>query len=504
MKPKSRLSTPAVGDLASFASFLLSKKRSGSTVILAVSICQFAVFKLLYPFPDFFSDSYSYIYAANDRLGANIWPIGYSKFLLIFHWLTHSAMALNLFQYLFFALSALYFYRTVEFNFSPGKKTKLILRIFLFFNPLNLFLANFVSSDGLFAAISLLWLTELIWIIYRPNIFHLIFLSTTCFVAFTFRYNAMYYPLIAVPAFLIGNTSITFKVLGITLAPLLIIPFIAYSSNAAKEMSGTPQFPPILGGWQWANNALYIREYINEDSTRFPSPQMSELDHIARGFYRIVPPKDRELPSFVGNFFIKVPYAPLKVYMARHFEDTSDFSQVVAWAKVAPLFKQYGLYIIKRHPLPFFRYYLLLNTKNYFLPPLEKLEIYNLGEDKMSRTAVRWFDYSDNRVWAISTTFHGYLFAAFPAFFLLLNLFFAWNITTFIRRKGFSRSPISFAYTIGLVTALVAMNAAFSVFANIVVFRYQIFPMYTLLWIVLLTTDYIEQRHVPSLQKNSK
>jgi len=486
---------------AVFSTYFFRNTKSANLLLVLLGICQFAIFKFFYPFPDFFSDSYSYIYAALAHLDVNIWPIGYSRFLYIFHWFTHSATALNLFQYLFFELSALHFYRTLLFLFPTSKTTRIVLQVFFFFNPLNLYLSNFVSSDALFAALSLFWLTELIWIIYRPNWYHLVSLSIACFIAFTFRYNAMFYPLISVPAFLISKQKPGFKITGILLGPALIIPFILFSSNAARTMSGTPQFPPILGGWQWANNALYMREYIREDSNRFPSPQMTELDQIAREYYRNVPPENRELSSYVGNFFIKEWNAPLKIYMARH-TDSIHNGDVVAWARVAPLFKQYGLYLIKRHPVPFLRYFILINTKNYFLPPLEKLEIYNLGEDRMASIAAHWFGYSSRKVSAVSKTFHGYLLSAYPAFFLLLNLFFGWNLYTFLRKKVFQQSERKFTYAIGLLSALILINAAFSIFANIVVFRYQIFPMITLLAIVLLLTDSIEKKQSAALQSS--
>lgn len=486
-----------------FARYLFRETKTDNLLIAVLVLCQFLIFKVFYPFPDFFSDSYSYIYAASAHLNANIWPIGYSRFLFVFHSMTHSATALNLFQYLFFELSALHFYRTFLFLFPTSRNTRIILRFFLFFNPLNLYLANFVSSDALFAALSLLWLTELIWIIYRPNWYHLFVISITCFIAFTFRYNAMYYPLIAVPAFLIVKHNRWFRLAGVFLGPALIIPFILFSSNAARKMSGTPQFPPILGGWQWGNNALYMREYIEEDSNKFPSPQTAELDRMARQYYRNVPPQERELSAYVGNFFIRDWNAPLKVYMIKHFKDSDEYSALAAWAKAAPIFKQYGQYLIKRHPIPFFRYYILINTKNYFLPPLEKLELYNLGEDYMWGSAARWFDYPSRRVNAVSKTFQGYLLAAYPAFFLLLNLFFGWNLFTFIRRKGFQRAERKFTYAISIISGLVLVNAAFSIFANIIVFRYQVFPMITLLAIVWLLIDFIEENRKATRETSS-
>lgn len=60
--------------------------------------------------------------------------------------------------------------------------------------------------------------------------------------------------------------------------------------------------------------------------------------------------------------------------------------------KCAPVFGQYGLYLTKAHPLAFARHYMLVNTKNYFLPPLEKLEVYNLGLDEYWPMAQYWFD----------------------------------------------------------------------------------------------------------------
>jgi len=476
-----------------FFDYLFQETARKSLGLVLLCLCQFIVFKFLYPYPDFFSDSYSYIDAAARHLDANIWPIGYSRFLLLFHHVTHSATALNLFQYLFFELAALYFYRTFLYLFSLKKLTKNILCAFLFYNPLNLYLANFVSSDGLFAALSLIWLTGVVWTIYRPNLYHVLVLSVSCFIAFTFRYNAMYYPIITLPVFLLIRKGIAFKSFAILLGPLLITPFIIFSANAAKEMSGTSQFPPILGGWQWANNALYIREYVQEDTVRFPNAEMAELDALARTYYRHVPPEDRVLSTYVGNFFIKEWDAPLKVYMQKHYPDSLYANNTIPWAKTAPLFKQYGIYLIKRHPLAFLNHFMVSNTKNYFLPPLEKLEVYNTGHQSMWETARQWFHYKHHRVWAISYTFHGRLFAAYPAFFLLLNLFFIWNFFSFVRRNGFYSSDRRFATVIGTISLLLVINCAFSIFANIVVFRYQIFPMIALLAIVLVLNDFLDR-----------
>src|SRR5579871_4749222 len=84
-----------------FIHFFIRNTTNRRLLIIAItaSILQFILFKLFYPFVDFFSDSYSYIFAASANLGVNIWPIGYSKFLMAVHWVTHSDTVLVCSQY---------------------------------------------------------------------------------------------------------------------------------------------------------------------------------------------------------------------------------------------------------------------------------------------------------------------------------------------------------------------------------------------------------------------
>jgi len=100
---------------------------------LGVSIVSFILFKLLYPYPDFFSDSYSYLEAAYFNQDIAIWPIGYSKFLWAFHYLTHSDTAFVAFQYFFLQISALYLFFSILYLYQPSEVTKKLLFAFLFF-----------------------------------------------------------------------------------------------------------------------------------------------------------------------------------------------------------------------------------------------------------------------------------------------------------------------------------------------------------------------------------
>lgn len=477
--------------------------------MLLLLVGQFIIFKLLYPFPDFFSDSYSYIDAAYRHLDVNIWPIGYSKFLWLFHWFTHSATALNFFQYMFLGISALYFYHTLVYFYPTGKNTRMILCLFLFFNPLNLYLANYVSSDAIFIALSLSWLTQMIWIIHRPHPYQILVQAVVFFIAFTFRYNAMYYPLIAAFSFIISKQKMWLRFAGIFSGPILIIPFIIFSSNAAKRMTGTAQFPPILGGWQWGNNALYMRGFIEEDSTAFPTAETAKLDHIARQYFSQPSRPQDQLAAYVANFFIRQPEAPLKQYVAQRFRINPTYASVEQWGQVAPIFGQYGLFLIKRHPLAFARYYLLVNTKNYFLPPLEKLDIYNLGLDELWPIGAYWFGYHSLKITSVSKTIQGTILFVYTVLFAILNLYFFVALILYIIRGAWRRSTRMFNYTIGLITGFLLLNFVFSVFANIIVIRYEVYPMILLLTFMMLLTDQLEltikqssSNLIPSLHPN--
>jgi hypothetical protein len=281
-------------------------------------------------------------------------------------------------------------------------------------------------------------------------------------------------------------------VIGIISGPILIITFIVFSSQAAKKMTGTAQFPPILGGWQWGNNALYMRGFIEEDSTSFPDTETASLDHIARQYFNQPSRPQDQLASYVANYFIRQPDAPLKQYMLKKFGDSTDYGSAEQWGKVAPIFGKYGLHLIKRHPFAYARYYLLVNTKNYFLPPLEKLEIYNLGLNEIWPIGAYWFGYHTLKVHTVSWTLQGTLLIVYTALFAILNLYFAVALLLFIFRGGWRKAQRSLNYTIALITAFLLLNFVFSVFANIIVIRYQVFPMILLLAFMMLLTDQLE------------
>jgi hypothetical protein len=466
----------------------LTRIRKTIAAAAIATVIQLVIFKCLYPYPDFFSDSYAYIYAASANLDVSIWPIGYSKFLAFFHHLTSSATILICFQYLLFELGALYFFTSCVYLFHFGKTTSAILFLFLFLNPLFLYLCNYVSSDPLFLAVSMFWLTEILWTINKPRSYQIITQAILLLIAFTIRNNAYVYPIVSIFAFLVSRRPIRAKILGSVLGPVLLTLFILNTKAAAKQITGTPQFS-FFTGWQLANNALYIRDKITIDSNTIHDPTVNTMDRLARAFLRKYsnnPYYRSNLKNYVGNFFIKESRSPLKYYFARRYPAQNLYSYVTGWGKASADFDQYGSYIISAHPAAFIHFFAIPNLINYLKPPLEKLELYNLGNDTVNSLPMQWFDLPGPKVHAISQTLQGSILFLYPSIFFALNVLFVIGLIKNV--KNGVKSDLH-QKTFNALSLFLVANVGFCIVATIIVFRYEIFPMVVLVLTLLLLLD---------------
>jgi hypothetical protein len=473
-------------------------------VALLGTILQFIIFKLLYPYADFFGDSYSYILAASLNLDINIWPIGYSKFLWLFHKITHSDTALVAFQFFLVQLSILYFFLTLLYFFHFSKASKYILAAYLFINPLSLYICNTINSDALFGALSILWFTKLIWISQRPKFYQLIIHALLLFLCFAIRNNAYYYPLVAITVIAVSQLKVSYKITGILLPALLIIPFIISTRNSAYEITGTRQFS-LFTGWQLANNALYIYDKVSIDSSKLPTPQAVELNQISQDYFKHIEREDyrQNLESYVGNFFIRQPEAPLKQYFFLHYAPKGDVSLIRDWGKVSADFEPFGKVIIAENPIAYARYFVLPNIKHYFLPPLSHLEIYNYGINNVDEIAQQWFHYRSSKITCISNSLQGTILLMYPVIFLLSNMYLIWTLLLIIRKKGTKIEISNSRATLLLICSFAALNFIFSISTTINILRYQFIPMTVCLSFGLLLMDAIERAKYYSSKKTT-
>jgi hypothetical protein len=471
--------------------YIIKSKATKQFALIALISCllQFIIFKSLYPYPDFFSDSYSYILAAYAHLDVNIWPIGYSKFLSIFHSLTHSDTALISFQYFTLELSALYFFFTWLYFYSPSKLSQIILFIFLFFNPLFLYICNYVNSDPLFASLSIFWFTELLWILNKPRTYHILTQGILLLLCFSIRNNAYYYPFVSAFAFLISKQHPISRLVGGLFGPILISIFIVHTRAAAKQLTGTAQYS-YFTGWQLANNALYIYDKISIDSKLLPTKSAILLNSYAKFFFSNANKEalDDALQNNPGNFFIQYQKSPLKIYFLKNYQWNNDLEYISNWGKASNDFIPFGSYIIQKYPLKYLRYFVLLNAKNYFIPPLEKLEIYNLGSSNVQPIAQHWFDLKSTSIASVSNIIQGRLLYIFPTLFLAINIL-CFGGVIWITVSNNLIISVSLRQFLSLSYIFLILNMGFCLISTIVVLRYLFFPMLIGLALVLILFD---------------
>jgi len=329
-----------------FLAFVFNEKSNRRFLWIALigSVAQLILFKLCYPFPDFMSDSYNYIESAALHLNANIWPVGYAKFLSFIHQISYSDTLLVTIQYLLVQLSLLYFFYTVKYLYKPSPLTVKIQFIALFFNPASLYLSNSVLSDALFGSITIVWFSILLWQLTSPTRTGLLLQVILMGIAFTIRYTAIYYPLVAAIVLLISPMWRWEKIAWMVAPALLFIPFIHFTQLQTKAVTGTAEFS-VFGGWQIANNALYMYGHIQVDSSKLPQ-ETRDLDRMVKQYYKWAPPGYINLAEFDGTFFIKHPEAPLKQYMFRHYKKEHDSNVFLGWGKVSPMYNKYGTWLI--------------------------------------------------------------------------------------------------------------------------------------------------------------
>jgi len=477
-----------------FLSFLFREKanRIFGCIALAAGVVQFIIFKTLYPFPDFLVDSYNYIDTASLHLSVNVWPVGYGKFLAIIHLISHSDLLLVGVQYFLLEAALSYFFFSVLYLYRPGKKTRIALFIFFFFNPLFLYLSNCVLSDALFATLSILFITQFLWMLHKPRLASVIIQGLIIGIACTIRYAAIYYPLVMIAGLLLSRNRPAVKVGGSVLSLALIIPFLLFTRQKTKELTGTAQLS-VFGGWQLANNALYMYDHIRVDSLLLPKETLG-FNRMAAEFFKTIPDSLRNTSTFQGAFFIAAPYAPLQRYLGQQNSSNEVGSQFAAWGKVSPVYDAFGRSLITQHPLDYGKYFLWGNLKKYFQPPLEKFESYNMRLNTVPTPVQDWFDYITPDVLAVSPTFQASLFFIYPSLFMMLNICFLGMMVWLVVSRRYRELPGSFWRAAILISVFLGLNAGFSVVAAPVVLRYQVVPMIVLFTFSVLLLDFPDKK----------
>jgi len=455
---------------------------SGSAAI----IIQFILFKLCYPFADFYADSYTYLNAATNHYKISFRPIGYSRFLEFIHSVTASDTVVTFLQYVIIQAGALFFFFTIRYFYPLRRSISILLFVVLLFNPVILYISNYISSDAVFTGLSLMWLTLLIWIINQPRWIQLFPLSCLLFFLFNLRFAAIYMPATALLALLLSHRTLSFKLMGTLLIVLPVASTIHRIKNITEEETGTKVFS-AFGSWMAVNNALHMYPYIQVQDADLPSEECQDLNRIVKQYFKN-PSALRPYPGLTFDY-LWANNAPLKEYQ-RYLQDHEKIIPYFrSWYAAAPVFSNYSNQLVLQHPAAFAHYFLWPNTKWYCLPPLESFVIYNVGNDKVDSIAINWFKYKSNRVGCFNKTIQGTLLKPLPYWFLLVNIIFCGALAIVLAKAKHYALPPALFRTLLLAGSFWLVNFCFSIYAAPVVLRFELFPMIVFTEFALLQID---------------
>jgi protoporphyrinogen oxidase len=447
---------------------------------IAAFLIEFVIFKFRYPFANYMPDSYSYLEAAANNADVNMWPVAYSKYLRFISVFTHSDKIVVGLQYLFMQCSALLFVFSLLYWLKPGRGVKTIVLLFFVFDPLPLYVANYIAADALFIGLSLLWLTTLVWIIYKPRPWMIVTHAVLLLACFTVRYNAIYYPFIAILAFFFSRQSWKTKLVGIAASLLLVSVSFFYTSQKMKDTTGKWQFS-AFGGWQMANNALYMYQHVPA-TQRGPIPtQFAGLETMVRQHMDTLRKvKFSHDDSVNAYFYLWSGRGPLIQYLQSQYKKDSTTPYFKRWATEAPLYQSYGLYLIKKYPIQFAEEWMLPNAVKFAVPPTEFLGMYNMGKDSVDKLAKDWFNYKTRKVGHHDKKKPDEIPATewFPVFGAMANILLVMGLIGVAFLGAIKRKEHALIQFLILVLALWGINGAFSIFASPIVLRYQVFPLF--------------------------
>jgi len=166
-----------------------------------------------------------------------------------------------------------------------------------------------------------------------------------------------------------------------------------------------------------------------------------------------------------------------------------------AWHAVAPVFTQFSNALMLQHPFAFMRYYVLPNSKEFFMPQMECFSSYNENKNTVDSVVVKWFNYKSDQVTSVNNTIQAGMLGPMRWLWFLSNIIFCGGLlVVLIQAKRYKPAP-ELLRTLLLAGAFWGVHFCFSIYASSIVLRYQYFPMvlcvtFSLILINIFTTQY--------------
>jgi hypothetical protein len=446
---------------------------------VAIIIVSFGWLKFVYPYPNFMPpDSYSYLDTAYKNEFISQWPIGYSKFLRIVSVFSRSHLLLVVLQYLLLMTSVLYLLFTIRYLLAPGKWLFRGLLAVSVVNPLLPHIANFVSSDCLFAVFSLVWFTQLLWIIAQPTLRLLLFHATILLMAFIVRFSAIWYPFISIAIIVLTSyipKRIKWLGIGTIVTGLLI--FIGSTQYEYYKKTGTIQYS-AFGGWQMAANGLYAYAHAEPIDPAKAPYEFRDLHAVVNHHLDSL----RKLANWpyehIGVYYLWDPKSPLTTYAKQQGQKNGiKKTYFIAWATMGSLYGDYGRWLIKEHPGLFLKHFAWPNLVRYYKPPTLFMGVYNLHDRTVDSIAVTWFNWKNNQLPTRLADTNIYIMDYIQTLLAIINPLFIASILLFLCYSGLKQCSKTSKHLLICMLLVWVGNCVFSVVSAPTELRYQIFPI---------------------------
>ncbi|WPQ63317.1 hypothetical protein SIO70_00370 [Chitinophaga sancti] len=483
-----------------FISYVLKDpvNRLYAWIAIAICIVSWFLFKYFYPNPNIIFDSYYYIMGATSNEDVSAWPIGYSKFIKLIGMFTHAVNALLILQFVILEVCFLFFFFSVRYFFYLSRLSSNILFVLIFLNPIYLYTCNLVLSDALFLGLSLVWIINLFWIIFRPQVWMVITQALLLFVTFSMRHSAMYYPIIGCVALFFSQLRLGVKIFGICFQFLLVGGFILYTTHLNERIYGVRQFSPFES-WKVASNALYVYEHVPENEKKAVPVKFKELDKEVRQFYKT---KKYQISLFTpdpswGSYYMFMFNSPLISYQEKKLGMDSIFYvlSIKNFSKMAPLYDEYGKFILKSYPFTYAKNFVVPNIWIYMLPyPEVYYDDYNpftFLPDTLGGIAKNWFGKISLTAPRKNVVFRTTLFTFYPVINMLIHFIFIITGIGFYVLKGYRRMKAPYFKGILMISILWLLNFGFIIIASASLLRYQLFITVVELVFMLFFIDFL-------------
>lgn len=172
--------------------------------------------------------------------------------------------------------------------------------------------------------------------------------------------------------------------------------------------------------------------------------------------------------------------SPLVQYKNLLYGQDTEFVNFKKMAYVGPLYGEYGVYLIRKYPGAFLRYFVAPNSFRYLFPPMEafaSLPPFFLRDDYMGKAARTWFGLRTLTVRKSAIDLRDNLLSPYQMISVFIHLLFVLSVAGFLWVKGLrSLSPLAQS-TLFILTTLWICDLGFNLTAAATVMRYEIFTV---------------------------